>query len=390
MFDRIAPIYERMNTVMTAGLDAGWRRDAVAAAGLRPGMSAVDVACGSGCADAAAGARRRARRPRRRGGRLDRNASPCRRVVAQRPTVGSLPAQADALALPLDDASVDAATIAFGLRNVADYGAAWPRWPASPGPAAASSSWRSRRPRAARPARWLSDVWFRRIVPLIGRAGRRRVGVPLPARQRRRRYPSPETIAEHLRRGRAGRRAMATAGAGDGDAPRRTGGLSADAGPADDRVVPAVPLRGHRLGRRPGARARRARPRGARPGPRPAGEAAPAPVGSPGPAAALRLAAVISAAAARAGRLSDADGRCRGPADAGGGALRAGRGPRPLAVRHRAAWPVAWRVASRAPLVFTHHTRFDDYGHYLGPLAGPGAAATDGVPRRGSGPAARR
>jgi glycosyltransferase involved in cell wall biosynthesis len=34
-------------------------------------------------------------------------------------------------------------------------------------------------------------------------------------------------------------------------------------------------------------------------------------------------------------------------------------------------------AAAGAPLVFTHHTRFADYGHYLGPLAGPGAAATD-------------
>lgn len=33
--------------------------------------------------------------------------------------------------------------------------------------------------------------------------------------------------------------------------------------------------------------------------------------------------------------------------------------------------------AAEAPLVFTHHTRFGDYGHYLGPLAGPGAALTD-------------
>jgi len=33
--------------------------------------------------------------------------------------------------------------------------------------------------------------------------------------------------------------------------------------------------------------------------------------------------------------------------------------------------------AARAPLVFTHHTRFADYGHYLGPLAGPGARAAD-------------
>jgi glycosyltransferase involved in cell wall biosynthesis len=37
---------------------------------------------------------------------------------------------------------------------------------------------------------------------------------------------------------------------------------------------------------------------------------------------------------------------------------------------------------ARAPLVFTHHTRFADYRHYLGPLAGPGAALTDAYLRR--------
>jgi 1,2-diacylglycerol 3-alpha-glucosyltransferase len=41
-------------------------------------------------------------------------------------------------------------------------------------------------------------------------------------------------------------------------------------------------------------------------------------------------------------------------------------------------------LARRAgvPLVFTHHTRFADYGHYLGPLAGPGSALTDAYLRR--------
>ena len=38
--------------------------------------------------------------------------------------------------------------------------------------------------------------------------------------------------------------------------------------------------------------------------------------------------------------------------------------------------------AARAPLVFTHHTRFADYGHYLGPLAGPGSRLTDAYLRR--------
>jgi glycosyltransferase involved in cell wall biosynthesis len=45
---------------------------------------------------------------------------------------------------------------------------------------------------------------------------------------------------------------------------------------------------------------------------------------------------------------------------------------------------LAWRVArrSRAALVFTHHTRFTDYRHYLGPLARPGAFLTDAYLRR--------
>src|SRR5918994_134893 len=37
---------------------------------------------------------------------------------------------------------------------------------------------------------------------------------------------------------------------------------------------------------------------------------------------------------------------------------------------------------ARAPLVFTHHTRFADYRHYLGPLARPGSAITNAYLRR--------
>jgi glycosyltransferase involved in cell wall biosynthesis len=81
--------------------------------------------------------------------------------------------------------------------------------------------------------------------------------------------------------------------------------------------------------------------------------------------------------------------------------------PRLVPPRYRMPWPAPWAAALRAaerfapdvvhahspfvtgllarrlsrgagaPLVFTHHTRFADYGHYLGPLAGPGAALAD-------------
>ena len=58
MFDRIAPVYDVMNRVMTAGLDVRWRRLAAEAA-VRPGDRVLDAACGTGdlaIADLQAGA----------------------------------------------------------------------------------------------------------------------------------------------------------------------------------------------------------------------------------------------------------------------------------------------------------------------------------------------
>ncbi|TME21220.1 MAG: bifunctional demethylmenaquinone methyltransferase/2-methoxy-6-polyprenyl-1,4-benzoquinol methylase, partial [Chloroflexi bacterium] len=48
MFDRIARRYDLVNTVLSAGTDAGWRRHAARETRLGPGGSALDVACGSG------------------------------------------------------------------------------------------------------------------------------------------------------------------------------------------------------------------------------------------------------------------------------------------------------------------------------------------------------
>src|SRR6266478_5276350 len=48
MFDRIAHRYDTVNTVLSAGTDAGWRRRAARETGLGGGGSALDVACGSG------------------------------------------------------------------------------------------------------------------------------------------------------------------------------------------------------------------------------------------------------------------------------------------------------------------------------------------------------
>ena len=69
------------------------------------------------------------------------------------------------------------------------------------------------------------------------------------------------------------------------------------------------------------------------------------------------------------------------------GALRVAERFRPEVVHAQSPFVsgvMARRLARRvgAPLVFTHHTRFADYGHYLGPFARPGTAATDAYLRR--------
>jgi len=119
MFDSIAPVYDRMNTLMTAGLDGRWRREAVRAAGLKRGDAALDVACGTGKLTAALAA---AVGPEGRVVGID--LSPAMLDEA-RHAFGALAGvefgPGDALDLPFEGGSFDAATIAFGLRNLTSF-----------------------------------------------------------------------------------------------------------------------------------------------------------------------------------------------------------------------------------------------------------------------------
>jgi demethylmenaquinone methyltransferase/2-methoxy-6-polyprenyl-1,4-benzoquinol methylase len=115
MFDRIARRYDLVNTVLSGGTDGGWRRRAARATGLKPGGSALDVACGSGKLTAVlagiAG-------PQGRSVGLD--FSPQMLEIARHDHPGIEFLEGDALSLPFDEASFDASTIAFGLRNLSD------------------------------------------------------------------------------------------------------------------------------------------------------------------------------------------------------------------------------------------------------------------------------
>ena len=115
MFDRIAGRYDLVNTVLSGGIDGGWRRRAARATALKPGGSALDVACGSGKLTAVLS---RIAGPRGRVVGLD--LSPQMLEIARRDHAGIEFLEGDALNLPFDDGSFDAATIAFGLRNLSN------------------------------------------------------------------------------------------------------------------------------------------------------------------------------------------------------------------------------------------------------------------------------
>ena len=115
MFDRISRRYDLVNTVLSGGTDAGWRRWAARETGLVSGGSALDVACGSGNLTAELA---RLAGP---GGRVvGLDFSPEMLAVARRAHPSSEFVEGDALNLPFHDHEFDAATIAFGLRNLAD------------------------------------------------------------------------------------------------------------------------------------------------------------------------------------------------------------------------------------------------------------------------------
>ena len=194
MFDRISPVYDLMNQLISGLQEPRWRRRAVREARLAPGMAALDVACGTGKVAASLAA---AVRPDGRVVGLDFSPRMVSRARRERRSIPGLSfVVGDALALPFDDGTFDAATIAFGMRNLPDYARGFVEMTRVVRPGGRVVCLEISRPRSLLGR--ATQRWFDWIVPLIGRAaGQGDAYAYLVASTRG--YPSPERIAAIMR-----------------------------------------------------------------------------------------------------------------------------------------------------------------------------------------------
>jgi demethylmenaquinone methyltransferase/2-methoxy-6-polyprenyl-1,4-benzoquinol methylase len=188
MFDRIAPVYDPMNRLMTMGLDVRWRRLAAEAA-VREGDRVLDAACGTGdlaIADRRAGAARVTG--------LDFSEQMLARARRKAPLEW---VRGDMLALPFAEGTFDAATVGFGVRNVADLPLALSELHRVLRPGGRLAILEITQPRGV--MKVFFGVWFDRIVPLVGRLLPRggEAYAYLPASVKR--FPTADELAALLR-----------------------------------------------------------------------------------------------------------------------------------------------------------------------------------------------
>jgi demethylmenaquinone methyltransferase/2-methoxy-6-polyprenyl-1,4-benzoquinol methylase len=198
MFDRIAGVYDLMNTAMTAGMHHRWRHRAAELTQLDPGAAALDVCCGTG--DLAL----------ELSGRVgpegsvvgcdfsERMLDLARRKAAARDAANVRFEWADALQLPYDDDSFDAATVGFGARNLSDLEQGLGELARVLRPGGRLVILEITQPERP-PLSAFYSLWFDRIVPLLGTlAGDRSAYTYLPESVKR--FPSPHGLAERMAR----------------------------------------------------------------------------------------------------------------------------------------------------------------------------------------------
>lgn len=160
MFNRICARYDLNNRVLSLGLDMYWRRRAISMLGLSGRDSVVDICCGTGdmCAELA-----RVVDP---SGVVGVDFSPRMLEEAERKFPQFQYVEADATQVPLEDGRFQAATIAFGPRNIPDLDALWKEMARMVRPGGLVLSLELTRPPGI--LGWLHGLYLRYVVPILG------------------------------------------------------------------------------------------------------------------------------------------------------------------------------------------------------------------------------
>jgi demethylmenaquinone methyltransferase / 2-methoxy-6-polyprenyl-1,4-benzoquinol methylase len=191
MFDRIAGLYDRMNSVMTAGLHHEWRRRAADLADLSPGDRALDVATGTG--DLALELVTRVAP----GGEVVGMDFAERMLELARAKAGALVRfePGNALALDYADDEFDAATVGFGARNFSDLQRGLSEMARVVRPGGRVVVLEITTPRRP-PMSTFFDLWFDHAIPALGRVVDSQAYSYLPSSVKR--FPGPEELAARM------------------------------------------------------------------------------------------------------------------------------------------------------------------------------------------------
>lgn len=163
MFDRVAPRYDFMNHLLSAGLDVRWRKRAATTLGNRP-LKVLDLCAGTGDQSAALADHDHDVEA------LDFSTPMVIRAAAKHRRAGRAiaPIVGDALNLPWPKDAFDAATISFGLRNVADLDSCLAEIRRVLRPGGRLVALEFTLPRR-QPVRGAYLLYFRYLLPLLGR-----------------------------------------------------------------------------------------------------------------------------------------------------------------------------------------------------------------------------
>jgi demethylmenaquinone methyltransferase/2-methoxy-6-polyprenyl-1,4-benzoquinol methylase len=206
MFDTIAPTYDRANHLLSAGIDRYWWMRAARAVRpilARPEARILDLCCGTGDMTLALDHHRPQPLPPAPHYPLptvspilaaDFSHNMLSLALPKFANKNIIPIEADALHLPIPDASLDLVTFAFGFRNLSNYAAGLTELHRVLRPGGEIAILECNQPRGL--IGWLYSLYFRRILPTLGGliSGTHRAYAYLPDSVAR--FPRPPRMKE--------------------------------------------------------------------------------------------------------------------------------------------------------------------------------------------------